>query len=94
MPVEFFSWDEIKPLIKEVNAEFYEVLAGCPVLKKYSLKVYEYRFGETVADNDYFYAPQDSGIAPTEQVPFSMLLDKAMEKYVSFRGKCFTYEMM
>ncbi len=94
MSVFKYSWDEIKTIVQKVNPEFSEILDTSPIIKKYPFTVYEYQFGELIADNNYFYAPNDTKIQPITKVPFSMILENKIEQYVGFVDKLFTYQIL
>lgn len=94
MAVTYCSWADIRQTISKINPEFFEVLDECKVLKKYTLAIYEYNYGETIADNNYFYPPSDSELSPVAKVPFSMILKNKMESFVNFPNKSFPFAIM
>lgn len=85
------SWDKIKTDIARVNRPLFEILQTIDGIQNMFFTVFEYPYGQIIADEDYFYLPNDGG--KTDFVPFSMVLDKNLEMFIEFKGKSSTHKV-
>lgn len=85
------SWDRVKADIAKANMPLFEVLQTIDGIQNLFFTVLEYKYGQTIADEDYFYLPNSGGNFPS--VPFSMVLDKNLEMFIEFKGKSSAYKI-
>ena len=85
------SWDKIKTDIARVNRPLFEVLQTIDGIQNMFFTVFEYPYGQIIADENYFYLPNDGG--KTDSVPFSMVLNRNLEMFIEFRGKSSTHRV-
>lgn len=85
------SWDKVKADVARVNLPFFELLMQVEGIENMYFNVFEYPYGQIIADEHSFYLPGAGGKAP--MVPFSMVLDKSLEMFIEFRGKSSTYKI-
>ena len=85
------SWDKIKTDIARLNRPLFEILETIEGIQNLFFTVFEYPYGQTIADEQFFYLPNSGG--KTEFVPFSMVLDKSLEMFIEFKGKSSTYKV-
>ncbi|OGV41592.1 MAG: hypothetical protein A3F46_10745 [Legionellales bacterium RIFCSPHIGHO2_12_FULL_42_9] len=85
------SWDKIKTDIARVNRPLFEILQTIDGIQNMFFTVFEYPYGQIIADEDYFYLPNDGG--KMDFVPFSMVLDRNLEMFIEFKGKASTHRV-
>lgn len=85
------SWDNVKTDIARVNKPLFDLLQKVEGIESMYFNVLEYPYGQIIADEEYFYLPNEGG--KTSLVPFSMVLDKNLEMFIEFRGKSSTYKV-
>lgn len=85
------SWDKVQAGIARVNKPLFELLKRVDGIDNMYFHVLEYPYGQIIADEHYFYLPDDGG--KTAMVPFSMVLEKNLEMFIEFKGKSSTYKV-
>lgn len=85
------SWDNVKADVARVNKPFFELLQQVEGIENMYFNVFEYPYGQIIADEHSFYLPGAGGKAP--MVPFSMVLKNSLEMFIEFRGKSSTYKI-
>ncbi|MCF6767439.1 hypothetical protein L3V86_03540 [Thiotrichales bacterium 19S11-10] len=88
MGIEKLSWADCKDMIKAVNKPFYELLADYPGIDSYTFEKYSYTYGQIICDEKYFYTPDGEKVS--ENIPFSIFLNKTFEMYINFENKVIT----
>lgn len=85
------SWDRVKSDIIRVNKRLFDILQGVEGIQNMLFTVLEYQYGQIIADEDYFYLPNEGG--KLNSVPFSMVLEKNLEMFIEFKGKSSTHQI-
>lgn len=85
------SWDKVRSEIARVNKPLFELLQKVEGIENMYFNVFEYPYGQIIADEESFYLPNDGGKTP--MVPFSMVLEKNLEMFIEFKGKSSTYKV-
>ncbi|KTC69818.1 hypothetical protein Lbir_1958 [Legionella birminghamensis] len=85
------SWDKVSFDIARVNNRLYNILRTIDGIENMLFTVLEYEYGQIIADEEYFYLPNQNG--KLTSVPFSMVLEKRMEMFIEFRGKSSTHQV-
>lgn len=86
-----FTWDKVQADIARVNQPLFELLQQVEGIENMYFNVFEYPYGQIIADEHNFYLPGTGGATP--MVPFSMVLEKSLEMFIEFRGKSSTYKI-
>ncbi|MFW2535216.1 hypothetical protein [Legionella sp. 28fT52] len=85
------SWDKVRADIARVNKPLFELLQKVEGIENMYFNIFEYPYGQIIADEQYFYLPEEGGKTPI--VPFSMILEKKLEMFIEFKGKSSTYKV-
>lgn len=85
------SWDRVQADIARVNQPLFKLLQQVEHIENMYFNVFEYPYGQIIADEHHFYLPDTGGTTP--MVPFSMVLEKNLEMFIEFRGKSSTYKV-
>lgn len=72
------SWNEISSKVQKINTLLYDVIDSDPNLNRHDLKIYRYRYGDVVGDENFFYEPELTSIK-LRTIPFSMILNNYFE---------------
>lgn len=86
-----FSWDNIKADIERVNQPLFAILQTIAGIEDMFFSVFEYPYGQIIADENAFYLPNDGGSIAS--VPFCMVLEKNIEMFIEFRGKSIPHKV-
>lgn len=85
------SWDNVKTDIARANLALFEILQTVEGIQNMFFTVFEYPYGQIIADELFFYLPCSGG--EMTGVPFSMVLNKHLEMFIEFRGKSSAYKI-
>lgn len=85
------SWDNVKVEVEKANKLLFDALQKVEGIQSMCFTIFEYPYGQIIADENFFYLPNSGGKAPA--VPFSMVLNKNLEMFIEFNGKSSTYKV-
>lgn len=85
------SWDKVRSDIARVNKPLFKLLEKVDGIENMYFNIFDYPYGQIIADEQYFYLPEEGGKTPL--VPFSMILEKNLEMFIEFKGKSSTYKI-